>query len=168
MEVPAAAILYALLLAATAGTLLYVFAVYDNAVYEINYAACQEAISLLKVALQRAEYEAYNYTGYIELYYPAILTYDSKEGVLYLTVGHDTRRPAQCQLRLRELNLKTPTQVLEGTGTRIIITRQVVAYGECEEAKLPALARKDGKLLIAQQCEEGLETATYTTQIYMK
>ena len=165
MEVPAAAVLYALLLAATAGTLLYVFTVYDNAVYEINYAACQEAVTLLKLALQRAEYEVYNYTGYIELYYPAIMTYEN--GVIYLTVGHDTRQPAQCQLRLSELNLKTPTQVLGGTGTRIAITKQVVSYGKCEDAKLPALAKKDGKLLVAHKCEEGLETAAYVAKIYI-
>ena len=167
MEIPAAAILYALLLAATAGTLMYIYNLYDNAVYEINYAACQEVVALIKVALQRADYEIFNYTGYVELYYPVVLQYDDTKN-LYLTIGRDTRRPAQCQLDLKGLSLKTPVEVFGGTGTRLVIIKQVMDYGSCEDVRLPALGKENGRFLVVEKCKPGIEMARYTIQIYLQ
>jgi len=144
MEIPAVVLLYAALLAGAVASLLYVFSVYDGAVYSINSHACREATYLVQIALQRAMGEPGNYTAKINLYYPVKIT----EGEI--TVGLDTRNPAACRI-----NAPQGVDVEDSTGTVIIVEKvaHTSEFGECTgQLDGPRLGMKDGKYIIVTQC----------------
>lgn len=160
MEVPVSALLYAILLAATVFTLLYVFNVYNNAVYQINYAACREITTLIEAALQTAQADIYNYTGSIHLYYPVVFIYHNTSHILYIVVGRDTLQPAEC-----ELSLPSGVQSYNGTGMNITISKRVIGYGPCDESELPAIGVLNGEFLVVSKCEPGIQTARYMVEV---
>lgn len=73
MEVPPLLILYSVLLALSVGVLLYVFQVYDNAVFQINEAACRELSGLIAIAVDTVYYQPGNYVATIKLTHPVVL-----------------------------------------------------------------------------------------------
>jgi hypothetical protein len=144
MEIPAVVLLYAALLAGAVASLLYVFTVYDGAVYSINSHACREATYLIQIALQRTMEEPGNYTAKINLYYPVKITGGE------ITVGLDTRKPATCRI-----DAPQGVDVLDSTGTVIIVEKvaHTSEFGECTgQLDGPRLGIKDGKYIIVTQC----------------
>ncbi len=158
MEIPAVVLLYAALLAGAVASLLYVFTVYDGAVYSINSHACREATYLVQIALQRAMKEPGNYTAKINLYYPVKITGGE------ITVGLDTRKPATCRI-----NAPQGVDVLDSTGTVIIIEKvaHTSQFGECT-GKLdgPRLGMKDGKYIIVTQCSPDVQIERPQIRVY--
>ncbi|MGB9706028.1 MAG: hypothetical protein ACPL3C_11300 [Pyrobaculum sp.] len=157
MEIPATALLYAVILAGGAAAMLYVFTLYDGAVYDINLRACYEAATLLKLMTQRAGIEPGNYTAYVEFYYP--LTIEAAGDKVLITVGRDSRAPAQCEINTAELTSAAPgIEILSGTGTRAVLEKTVKEWASCQgDLPAPRLARQK------RVDSQGREYYIYTT-----
>jgi hypothetical protein len=158
MEIPAVVLLYAALLAGAVASLLYVFSVYDGAVYSINSHACREAAYLVQIALQRAMKEPGNYTAKINLHYPVKIVKGE------VTVGLDTRNPAICRV-----DASKGVEVLDSTGTAIIIEKIVRAseFKECTgQLDGPKLGMKDGRYIIVTQCAPGVKIESPQIRVY--
>ncbi|MEM1663985.1 MAG: hypothetical protein QXH63_05395 [Pyrobaculum sp.] len=161
MEVPPLLILYSVLLALSVGVLLYVFQVYDNAVFQINEAACRELSGLIAIAVDTVYYQPGNYVATIKLTHPVVL-----EGGPLLHVGRDTARPAQCSVTTR-----VDVEVLGGTGTEIVIAKYARLSEMCKGGEVfdgLRYVRDRDKLYIARRCESGQQTEDYKIQIYVR
>jgi hypothetical protein len=158
MEIPAVVLLYAALLAGAVASLLYVFTVYDGAVYSINSRTCREATYLVQITLQRAMEEPGNYTAKINLYYPVKITGGE------ITVGLDTRKPATCKI-----NAPQGVDVLDSTGTVIIVEKvaHTSEFGECTDPlDSPKLGMKDGKYIIVTKCSPDVQIERPQIRVY--
>jgi len=167
MEVPPLVLLYAVLIAAGVGSMLYMFQVYDGAVAQMNAAACGELQSLAEAAVQRALYEPGNYTATIKTTY--VLVIEGKS----LVVGRDTRAPATCDLShlcgdAGNYGAKNCT-VLPSTGTDLVVEKKVVGYKECSgQLPAPRYVKKGDRLYIATRCDRQEEVEDFEVYIYAK
>jgi len=165
MEVPPLVLLYAVLIAAGVGSMLYMFQVYDGAVAQMNAAACGELQSLAEAAVQRALYEPGNYTATIKTTY--VLVIEGKS----LVVGRDTRAPATCDLSYLctdagKYGAENCT-VLASTGTDLVVEKKVVGYKECNgQLPAPRYVKEGDRLYVATRCS-GQEEEVEDFEVYV-
>jgi len=162
MEVPPLVLLYAVLIAAGVGSMLYMFQVYDGAVAQMNAAACGEMQSLAEAAVQRALYEPGNYTATIKTTY--VLVIEGKS----LVVGRDTRAPATCDLG-HLCGDAGNCKVLPSTGTDLVVEKKVVGYKECSgQLPAPRYVKERDRLYVATQCSGQVEVEDFEVYVYAK
>lgn len=180
MEVPPLVLLYAVLAAGGVAALIYMFNLYDSAVYQVNDAACQELRYLLETALQRAVAEPGNYTAYINTTYVVVIEAGQSARDAVLVVGRDTRRPAACNIgeavervcgRCKAEGMCGDCAVSSGTGLSIVVEKRVGAdqYDKCAGAvEMPyyRYIKKEGKLYPSKKCEEGALVEKPAIEIY--
>jgi len=167
MEVPPLVLLYAVLIAAGVGSMLYMFQVYDGAVAQMNAAACGELQSLAEAAVQRALYEPGNYTATIKTTYVLVVESGS------LVVGRDTRAPAACDLgHLCGDSGKYGAEncaVLSSTGTDLVVEKKVVGYRECSgQLPAPRYVKEGDRLYVTTQCNGQEEVEDFEVYVYAK
>ncbi|MGC9119124.1 MAG: hypothetical protein ACP5I3_09080 [Thermoproteus sp.] len=175
MEIPSVVLLYVLLALGGIAVALYVFTVYNGAVFQINYEACREVETLLQVLAQTAWAEPGNYTGYVDLYYPVVVSL--RGDVVVITAGTDTREPVQCSFDITTLGQWTrQISILPGTGTEIVALKRVVGWKPCGEGlalPAPRLIKAevgDGEYVyyVSTYCKAGEMVEDSTIEIYLK